>query len=432
VTRQASNAHSGPPEHEIRSVLVVGAGLAAFGAVRALREYGFTGHIRMLGAEGVAPYDRPPLSKHLLDRDTPVWLAEDQRFDLVAAVDDLRLAEPAVALWVTDTSAEVVTESARYAADAVVLACGARARRPPGWDSALTLHTSADAAALRAELAPERHLVCIGAGWIGAELAGAARAAGLQVTVLEAAPAPLAGVLGGRVGGRLRPWYDALDIALELGVQVVEVGPGRVLLGDGRAVTGDVVVAAVGARPATDWLSGTVALTSGGAIRVDVAHRVLGLPPHIVAVGDCVERFSPRHGWVPGGHWDAALRGPAIAVRNLLGIAADADDPRSDPAPYVFSTQLGHDLTLIGLPGADDDIVLREGDPGWTALYFAPRPTHGGRELRAVLTVDRPHDVPAARRLFSAAALPVVKPRVAADAARDLRDALSERSGGSR
>ena len=432
MTVQAPNAHSGPPEHEIRSVLVVGAGLAAFGTVRALREHGFTGQIRLLGAEGVAPYDRPPLSKHLLDRTTPVWLAEEQHFDLAAAVDDLRLAEPARALQVSETSVEVVTDSAQYRADAVVLACGARARRPAGWDSALTLHTAADAAALRAELTPGRHLVCIGAGWIGAELAGVARGAGLEVTVLEAARAPLAGVLGERIGGRLRPWYDALGITVTLAAQVAAVGLGRVLLRGGRAVTGDVVVAAVGAQPATEWLGGAIPLTSTGAIRVDVGHRVVGLPPHVIAVGDCAERFSPRHGWVPGGHWDAALRGPEIAVRTLLGESDPGDEPGSDPAPYVFSTQLGHDLTLTGLPRPGDDVVLREGDPGWTALYLAHHPSRGARELHAVLTVDQPRDVTASRRLFGAAELPIVRPRIAADAARDLRDALSARSGGSR
>jgi len=426
VTGHAPNARSAPPERKIRSILVVGAGLAGFGTVRALREHSFSGHVTLLGAEGIAPYNRPPLSKELLARTTPEWLAEDQRFDLDAAVDDLRLGEPAIALTVSDTSAEVTSSAGTYRADAVVLACGARARRPAGWESALTLHTAADADALRAALGTSGHLVCIGAGWIGGELAGVARAAGHQVTVIEAGVAPLAGVLGDLVGGRLGPWYDALDITLVLGTPVAEVTDGRVLLSDRRAVRGDVVVAAVGARPATDWLVGTVPLTPSGSIQVDGGYRVLDLPPHVIAVGDCADRLSARHGWVPGGHWDAALRGPEVAVRTLLGVS-DADaDLRADLAPYVFSSQLGHELTLTGLPRPGDHVVPREGETGWTALYFAPEPRRGPRELRAVLTVDRPRDVAAARRMFRGAALPIASPRIAADAARDLRDALSQ------
>lgn len=426
MTVHAPNAPTARPEREIRSILVVGAGLAGFETVRALRDHSFAGHITLLGAEGIAPYDRPPLSKELLARTTPAWLTGDQHFDLAAAVDDLRLGEPAIALTVSDTSAEVTTSAGTYRADAVVLACGARARRPAGWESALTLHTAADADALRAALGTSRHLVCIGAGWIGGELAGVARAAGLQVTVIEGAVAPLGPILGDRVGGRLRPWYDALGITLELGVPVAELTPGRVLLRDSRAVRGDVVVAAVGARPATGWLTGALPLAPSGSIRVDGGYRVLDLPPHVVAVGDCVERLSARHGLVPGGHWDAALRGPELAVRTLLGVTDRAGNPSTDLAPYVFSSQLGHELTLTGLPRRGDDVVLREGESGWAALYFAPQSRRGPRELRAVLTVDRPRDAAAARRMFRGAALPIADPRIAADAARDLRDAHSE------
>ncbi|RMI01315.1 oxidoreductase C-terminal domain-containing protein, partial [Cellulomonas triticagri] len=143
-------------------------------------------------------------------------------------------------------------------------------------------------------------------------------------------------------------------------------------------------------------------------------------------VGDAALRRSPRHGWVPGGHWDAALRGPAAAVAGLLG----ATGAFPDPAPYVFSTQLGHELALHGLPGADDEVLLR-GDPagtadpdpaaGWSALWFAP----GTDTLTAVLSVDRPRDVGGARRLLAGATLPVLDRARAADPAVPLARTLA-------
>ncbi|WP_258726191.1 FAD-dependent oxidoreductase [Cellulomonas sp. NS3] len=435
-----------PAPRSPRSVVVVGGGLAAHRTVTALREQGFTGSVTLLGAEGVAPYDRPPLSKHLLDRPEPVWLADDLGVDALALADDVRLDEPARALEVRATDVVVTTDEGTVVADAVVLASGAHAVRPPGWENAHVLHTADDAARLRAALRPGVRLVVVGAGWVGAEVAGVAAAAGVHVTVVEAAPSPLAAALGSHVGALTVPWYAAAGIRLVTGVGVAEVRTDGVRLTDGRDLDADVVLAAVGARPATAWLDGALPLDPDGAVRVDATWAPAGGPRHVRAVGDVARRRSPRHGLVPGGHWDGALTGPPVAVRDLLrpgslGAAAagaagaraeaatgvdadvhghpvDAVGPGDDPAPYVFSTQLGHDLTLYGHRGETDDAVLR-GDPtagGWTALWFA----RGTDELTAVLTVDRPRDVAAARRLFSGARLPRVDRDAAADPGRPL------------
>ncbi|MGW6129305.1 NAD(P)/FAD-dependent oxidoreductase [Cellulomonas sp. NPDC055163] len=451
-----------PSPRPPRSVVVVGGGLAAHRTVTALREEGFTGPVTLLGAEGVAPYDRPPLSKHLLDRPGPVWLADDLGVDALALVEDARLAEPARALEVRQDDVVVTTDAGTVVADAVVLASGAHAVRPPGWEHAHVLHTADDAARLRARLRPGVRLVVVGAGWVGAEVAGVAAAAGLQVTVVEAAPAPLAAALGSDVGALTVPWYAAAGITLVTGVGVAEVRADGVRLTDGRDLEADVVLAAVGARPATAWLGGALPLDPDGAVRVDATWAPAGGPRHVRAVGDVARRRSPRHGLVPGGHWDGALTGPPVAVRDLLrpgslaGVAVhghagaahghggadghgeegphgeaglhgeadrhhgalDAVGPADDPAPYVFSTQLGHDLTLYGHRSETDDAVLR-GDPatgGWSALWFAP----GTDRLTAVLTVDRPRDVAAARRLFSGARLPHVDRDAAADPGRPL------------
>ena len=133
------------------------------------------------------------------------------------------------------------------------------------------------------------------------------------------------------------------------------------------------------------------------------------------------------NGRASGGHWDGALRGPALAVRSLLTPAA-GPGPDDDPAPYVFSTQLGHELAMFGQPGAADDVVLRGAtlaaparSDGWTALWFRP----GTDVLTAVLAVDRPRDVAAARRLFTGPALPRLDRGRAADPTLPLRAAVT-------
>jgi 3-phenylpropionate/trans-cinnamate dioxygenase ferredoxin reductase subunit len=409
-----------------RSVVVVGAGLAGARTVVALRDQGFDGHVTVLGAEGMAPYDRPPLSKHLLDRLEPAWLADELGGDALALADDVRLADPALGLRLDARRVEVATWGGSVTADAVVLATGSHPVRPPGWEAAATLHTVSDAERLRPLLTPGARLLVVGAGWIGAEVAGVAGVAGVEVTVVESLHAPLAVALGARVGALTRPWYAAAGIGLVTDVPVAAVRADGVRLTDGRELVADVVLAAVGARPSTAWLADALPLGADGSVLVDAAFAPEGGPRHVRAVGDIARRRSPRHGPVPGGHWDGALRGPELAVRSLL---TPDTGPLDDPAPYVFSTQLGHELALFGAPGPHDDVVLR-GDPaaglslshatGWTALWFAA----GTDVLTAVLAVDRPRDVGAARRLFTGTTLPRLDPAAAADPAVPLRDAV--------
>ncbi|ASR56860.1 pyridine nucleotide-disulfide oxidoreductase [Cellulomonas sp. PSBB021] len=421
-TRTTSDA-GGPPQGPTRrpaSVLVVGAGLAATQTVAALREVGYSGHVTVLGAEGVAPYDRPPLSKHLLDHVSPAWLADEVGTDITSQADAVHLARPARGLVVTPDAVTVHTDAGDLTSDALVVATGAHAVLPGAWVGARTLHTWADAQELRTALRPGDRLVVVGAGWIGAEVAGVAARAGVDVTVVEAAAAPLAGALGARVGALTVPWYGEHGVRLLTGRTIAQVDARGVRLSDGTHLPADVVLAAVGARPATAWLGDALPREADGALRVDEGFAVLGAPGrHVRAVGDVTLRRSRRHGWVPGGHWDGALRDPAELVADLLeGDAAAAG--RGDRAPYVFSTQLGHDLTLFGQPSAEDDVVLR-GDPaadgGWTALWYRP----GGDTISGVLTVDRPRDVGAARRLFTSATLPELARPLAADPDRPLR-----------
>ncbi|MEV0951893.1 FAD-dependent oxidoreductase [Promicromonospora sp. NPDC050249] len=453
------------------SVVIVGAGLAGAQTAAALRKHGFEGRVTLLGAEGLPPYDRPPLSKELLKRTEPVWLADDLGIDLAALTDDLRLADPAVRLSVDRERVVVRTASGDdVTADVVVLALGSEPVRPAGWDAAVTLHTAADAERLRAALAPGIRLVVVGAGWIGAEVAGVAAGAGARVTVVEAGPVPLERQLGRRVGGLVAPWYDAAGVTLLTGVAVDQVLPGshegtrdgaRVTLADGQVLEADLVLAAVGARPASGWLAGSLPRESNGGLRVNRAGRFMGLRSptdpagglhldalrRVWAVGDIATREHPVFGPVPGGHWSAALHDPDVTVRALLGLDERAAEPERvrarlglapipAHAPYVFSQQLGHDLALFGAPSPFDEVVLR-GDPaasgGWAALYLEnaldrhPRQTTDGHRVatvRAVLLVDSPREVGQVRKLMNRGVPLELDLERALDPATKLKDAV--------
>lgn len=392
-----------------RSVVVVGAGLAGAQTVAALRTHGFDGRITLLGAEGVPPYDRPPLSKELLTRPEPVWLSTDLGVDVEALADDVRLADPALALASGPDGVVVTTARGEVAADAVVLAVGSVPIVPPGFAASSLLHTAADADRLRTALRAGggRRLVIVGAGWIGAEVAGVAAGAGADVTVLEAAGAPLSRQLGPGVGAHLAGWYGAAEVRLRTGAAVAAVEDSGVVLADGEHVPADLVLTAVGARPASAWLEGALPLDARGALLVDGDGRVPG-HPRVWAVGDVASRAHPVFGTVPGGHWSAALHDPDPTVRAMLGV----EPAGTGHAPYVFSQQLGHDLALLGLPvttGPDASPVVLRGTPGegpWAALYLDPAEgvdgaLDGVATVRAVLLVDSPRDVGGVRRLMS-------------------------------
>ncbi len=371
---------------------MVGAGLAGVRAAAELRAQGYQGGLTVLGAEPDRPYDRPPLSKRVLlagaepDPIDPAWLAGV----------DLRTGVTVTAV----RPGTLATTAGDEPWDGLVLAVGAVPRRLAGSDGgAYVLRTAADAHRLRSALVPGAHVVVVGAGWIGAEVATAAAHRGCTVTVLEAGVAPLVTALGPVAGGRTAAWYAEAGVTLRTGVAVSTVGSRGVgLAGEGR-VDADVVVEAVGVRPRLDWLAGSgieVDRASGG-ITVDEAARTT--LDRVVAVGDCMARWSPRtERRVRTEHWDDALRAPAVAAASLLGRPAVYD-----PVPYVWSEQFGRYLQWVGWRSGDGPAVWR-GDPaagagstGWAAAWLDA----GGR-LTGMLTVDRRKDAMQARRLVDA------------------------------
>ena len=366
----------------MQRVVVVGAGLAGARSVQELRAQGFRGEVVLLGAETHLPYDRPPLSKQVLQGET-----DTSSLDVPWASLDVRLQLGARALALRPGTVETTAGDVPY--DGLVLACGARAVLPRSWDAPQVhvLRTLDDALRLRAALLPGSAVVVVGAGWIGAEVATAAVKAGCSCTVVEAAAVPLSGALG-EVGAWTVPWYAAAGVELRLGTAVAAVEPTAVLLADGSRLRADAVVVGVGATPDTEWLTGSGVELDRGVV---VDEHLAASLPGVVAAGDCAARWSPRFGTrLRVEHWDDALHAPTAAVSTLLGAPAV-----HDPVPYFWSEQLGHRLQHVGHADAAAEVVHRgdPGDPaGWSVGWL------DGDRLVALLAVDRPRDLAQARR----------------------------------
>src|SRR5579859_5607784 len=358
----------------MRDVLVAGAGLAGFRTVEELRGRGFTGRITLAGAERRPPYDRPPLSKKVLIEPEPP--DPSLRADFAALDVDFRPGEEVTGLG------DGIT----------VIATGAAPIALPGPGRQRFLRTYDDALALRELFRPGLKLVIVGAGWIGAELATAAAGYGVNVTVMEAGPAPLAAVLGEQIGALTAPWYGAAGVELRTGTKVESVQPDGLALAGGEFLAADEVVTAIGVRPSTEWLQKTeVALENGVAVDAGLRTNV----PGVFAVGDCAAFESIRFGRrLRFEHWDVALHAPEVVAANILGAEAVYD-----PVPYFWSEQFGRMVQYAGYHSGAARLVWRgySSDKQWTICWL-----DAGDRLRALLTVGKPRDLVQGRRAIEA------------------------------
>ncbi|MFF8355740.1 NAD(P)/FAD-dependent oxidoreductase [Streptomyces chartreusis] len=373
-----------------RSVVVAGAGMAGVQTAVALREQGFTGTVTLIGAEPHQPYDRPPLSKAVL-----LGKAEGSAFDVdfESLGIDLRLGREVLGVRVADR--ELDTEAGPVPYDVLVLATGAEPIRLPGVEGVPGVHllrTLDDAERLRPVLARQHDIVVVGAGWIGAEFATAAREAGCAVTVVEAADRPLAGALPAEVAAPMAAWYADSGAVLRTNTRVAGVEPGAVILDDGSRVPAGAVVVGIGARPATAWLAGSgVELGAHGEVVAD--DRLRTSVPDVYAVGDCASFPSGRYGErLLVHHWDNALQGPRTVAADILGQTPAV----YDPVPYFWSEQFGRFVQYAGHHAAADTTLWR-GDPSgpaWSVCWLRDD------RLVALLAVGRPRDLAQGRRLI--------------------------------
>ncbi|MFJ7048572.1 NAD(P)/FAD-dependent oxidoreductase [Streptomyces sp. NPDC101112] len=346
----------------MRTVAVVGASLAGLSAARSLRKQGYDGRLVVIGDELHRPYDRPPLSKEFLS-----GVLGERDLALETDGEDLRaewlLGTRAVGLDARERTVRLA-DGGSVRADGIVIATGAAARQLPGSEGLAGVHvlrTLDDARALRDELAGGGRLVVIGGGFIGAEVASTAWALGLDVTVVEAAPTPLAGPLGQEMGRIVSALHTDHGVRLLCGVGVKglsgEARVDAVLLEDGRTIPADIVVVGVGARPCVEWLEGSgIALDNGVTCGADGRTSLAG----VVAVGDCASWYDPRAGHHRRvEHWTGAQERPAAAVATLL--AGGAVEPGVPRPPYFWSDQYGVKIQFAGHAAGADSVTIEQG-----------------------------------------------------------------------
>ena len=387
-------------------IVIVGASLAGARAAHSVRAAGHDGPLTLIGAEPHLPYDRPPLSKEFLTGDQdPDSLALDPD----GAYDDLdvevMLSTHAVGLDVDARTVAVAPATGGKASDVpfdgLVIATGAAARPLRGTEGIRgvhTLRTLDDAAAIREGLRAGARVAVVGGGFIGSEVAASAKARGCDVTVIEAAPAPLVRGLGAEMGMQAGALHHQNGVDLRLGVGVDGVlGAGRVeavAMADGSRIEADLVVVGIGVIPNTAWLEGSGLQIDNGVV-CDAA--LCCGPPGIYAVGDVARApngwLSPWHGDSPirVEHWTAAVEHGMTVGRNL--VAPDEAAPYHS-VPFVWSDQYDARIQIAGHPDADDDVEVLVGsvddDPDAGRAFLAGYRRDGRLSAVMALNAIRP------------------------------------------
>ncbi|WP_197319050.1 NAD(P)/FAD-dependent oxidoreductase [Saccharomonospora sp. NB11] len=363
-------------------VVVVGASAAGLSTVEALRRHGFAGRLTVLGDEPHPPYDRPPLSKQVL---SGTWQPERARLrsdEVLSALDaEWLLGDPAVGFDAATLTVRT-RSGTTVSADAVVLATGTVPRSLPGSTDFAGVHvlrTLDDALALKAALSEGRRLVVVGDGVLGAEVAATARILGVDVTMVGPQPRPLAAQLGPLVSGLLADLHREHGVELALGHTVDGLVDEHghvtgVRLDDGRLLPADVVLVAVGAYPATNWLQGSGLTIDDGV----VCDSRLRAADGVYAVGDVAR-------------WDHLGLGVSVRLENRTNateaaqvVAANVlgQDRTYAPIPYYWTDQFDTKIQVFGLPSPTDEFTVVDGDPA--ERRFVVRCTRDGRTTAVV------------------------------------------------
>ena len=399
--------HHAPYCVDVSHVVIVGASLAGLRAVESLRSQGFDGSVTVVGNENRGLYDRPPLSKKFLAGE---WDADRIKLrkpeEIVALRADWRFGTTATAL---DTSRRIVTTSAGdIAYDTCIIATGGAVRRLPNQPTHRGIHvlrTIDDAESLRDELVADKHLVVIGAGFIGLEAAATARAKGCRVTVLEGLPAPLVRGLGETMGRTVARVHHDNGVSIRCNVRVEEILGGPTVTGVritnesgvGEVVDADIVLVGIGVAPATDWLADS-GLTINDGI---VCDENLQCAPGVFAAGDVARwpnaLFADVEPTMRVEHWTTASEQGALAAANVVAQLAGQPLAPYAAVPFFWSDQFTSRIQFLGRGTNADDVRIVAGNPDdgkFAAAYFA------NDRLTAVLGVSLPKAVMPARKLL--------------------------------
>lgn len=378
-------------------IAVVGASLAGLRTVQGLRRKGSTARITLVGDEPELPYDRPPLSKAVLLGTADAASLHFVDADALAGLDvELRLGVGAVGLDL-DRRAVRLADDAVLGFDRLVVATGSSPRRIPGLRALPGVHvlrTAGDAAAIRAGLLRARRVAVVGGGFIGAEIASAARQLGVEVTVVDVLPTLMTRGLGAELGARMTDLHRRNGVRLRLDSAVTDVvGDDRVTgvaLGDGTVVAADLVVVGIGTVPNVEWLRGSGVPLDDGVL----CDRYLRAADKVYAVGD-VARWHNPHYEAPMRmeHWTSAGEQATALAATLTGTPTPCT-----LLPYVWSDQFGRRLQIFGRIEPDDEIelVFAEGD------RFVALARRSGRLEAAVAYDALRHALPYRAQLMSA------------------------------
>ncbi|MCX5512700.1 ferredoxin reductase [Kaistia algarum] len=356
-------------------MLIIGAGEAGARAAMALRENGFAGTVTIIGDEPHLPYERPPLSKSVLAAESEP-AAPFIHTEARLAEQDIAIVHGTEATSIDRAGHTVTTANgAIFPYDRLLLATGAKARRlrldGAGPDNVLYLRTFREALALRSRLMPGSRLVLIGGGFIGLELAAAARLRGCDVTVIEMAPRLLARAVPADMAARIAARHEAAGVRLILGAGIEriegDITGHAVLLSDGERVPCDGIIAGIGAVPETE-LAEAAGLAIENGIKAD--ERLQTSDPDIFAAGDCCSFPLALYGGrrIRLEAWRNAQDQGNHAARSMLG----ASEPY-DAVPWFWSDQYDLTLQIAGLPDEGSETIIRDlGDSSEIRFRLAP------------------------------------------------------------
>ncbi len=354
--------------------VIVGASLGGAKAAEALRAEGFEGPVILIGAETELPYERPPLSKDYLLGKSPrekIYVHPAAWYD----EHDVELRRGVTVTGIDRAARRLTLADGTEQGYAKLLLTTGSAPRPlpvPGadLDGVLYLRTAADSDRIKAALASAARVAVVGAGWIGLETAAAARTAGADVTVVEAAELPLLRVLGPEVARVFADLHRDHGVELRFGIGAAEVtgAAGRVTgvrLTDGTQVDADLVIVGVGITPRTQLAEAAGLRVADGIV---VGADLRTDDPDIYAAGDVASAFHPRLGThIRVEHWANALHQPQAAARAMLG-----QQVSYDRVPYFYTDQydLGMEYSGWVEPGGYEQVVFRGDVAGRQFIAF--------------------------------------------------------------
>ncbi|MFD0688617.1 NAD(P)/FAD-dependent oxidoreductase [Actinomadura fibrosa] len=349
------------------TIVIVGAGLGGLRTAERLRRLGHAGPITLVGDEPHRPYDRPPLSKGLLTQpEDPAEAAPLRTAPYADLGIDLRLGVRAAALDIAGRRL-VLDGGGELRYRKLVIATGLRPRMigalAAGRAGVHTLRSFEDLLSLRAGLRGARRVTVVGGGVLGCEIAASARTRGAEVTLVETLEQPMLGALGAQVGELVAGLHRDRGVRVLTSTRIrgldVLDGVKRVVLEDGSALPSDLVVAAVGAVPNTQWLEGSGLELADGVV-CDRMGRTSA--EDVWAVGDVARMPHPYGaGTVRLEHWTSTADGAALVARNLL--AAHGEAQEATEVPYFWSDQYEVKIQCLGLPSADDTLTVAAGAP---------------------------------------------------------------------